>query len=806
MEGPFQRLKLYESRDTLWFTGSSSIEVKENSENEVYLSIPRSKSLTLQVQVDRQMNSEKMATLVQQKTILSTMNDIQAIFGFFKSATGMVMVVVTRSEEVAAINGKKVFVVRDHVLIPIAYKPRITMEETRYRNFIAMADINNNVFFSYDYPLHRSWQSCALQRDAWNDEPAKGLDLEASSTRFVWNAHAMAPLLQLLRVNEKVATEHSQEDARLLSRLFLPFICGYVGDCRIDVREAPRSNKETPGAPSSTSSAEETSSDQSKPNSEGQADAEEAALSVQYVLISRRSTAFAGTRHLRRGMNVRGDVANEVETEQLLIRSDRPTVASYVQYRGSIPLFWHHVNLLSPMPAIQFDPPNAVSSSSHAEAMSTTVDSSTSGHWGYLQRRYGRCIHVMNLLRQTPSHREGGLYAAYRDACGLLETEATSRWLQYHDFDLLKDGKTQLHVLVDKLTQAVFETGICTRPLLPPSPLSSPPHAPVSSDSSSTETDGVPGEDSLESLAFEDESDLQHGVLRTNCVDCLDRTNLGQFLAGRIALTLQLEALGLSSDSPPITDTTALDAQPLNASDRLTEAKLTELQSKLLALWTKNGDSIALQYAGSSAMHRMEEKTKEASAADSKRSGKSSAALEEQVDVATYLQANAAHHAASSSSPEPASSSISPLLLVGEPVEDDNAVLLQPLEEASPTSGAQTPTSPSPLPPSPPSTSSRDSPINDSGATEVGKTIVDTSKLSVVSNLATNAMISLQRYFLNISWDFERQYAFDYLLGNHCDTLPEPVWKQSPYPEKNRGSTDAFASTKAIELLMELHR
>jgi hypothetical protein len=499
-------------------------------------------------------------------------------------------------------------------------------------------------------------------------------------------------------------------------------------------------------------------------------------------------------------MNVRGDVANDVETEQLLIRSDRPTVASYVQYRGSIPLFWHHVNLLTPMPAIQFDPPNAIASCGDTEATPATMGSSTTGHWGYLQHRYGRCIHVMNLLRQTSSHREGGLYVAYRDACGVLEAEATSRWLQYHDFDLLKDGKTQLHVLVDQLTQAVFETGICTRPLQPLAPSPSP-GAPVSSDSSSTETDNVPDDGRAVSLAFEDEADLQHGVLRTNCVDCLDRTNLGQFLAGRIALTLQLEALGLSSNSPAIANTTTADAQlsPLAVSDRLAEEKLTELQSKLLALWTKNGDSIALQYAGSSAMHRMEEKTKDASAADSKRSGKSSAALEEQVDVATYLEANASHHAASSSSP-------APLLLVGEPVEDENAALLQSTDEASTASGAQTPPSPTPLPPSPPSSSSCDSPISDSGTAEVGKPIVDTSKLSVVSNLATNAMISLQRYFLNISWDFERQYAFDYLLGNHPDTLPEPVWKQSPYPEKNRGSTETFASKKAIELLMELHR
>ena len=32
----------------------------------------------------------------------------------------------------------------------------------------------------------------------------------------------------------------------------------------------------------------------------------------------------------------------------------------------------------------------------------------------------------------------------------------------------------------------------------------------------------------------------QVGVLRTNCVDCLDRTNIGQFCFGKVALREQL--------------------------------------------------------------------------------------------------------------------------------------------------------------------------------------------------------------------------------------------------------------------------
>jgi hypothetical protein len=38
---------------------------------------------------------------------------------------------------------------------------------------------------------------------------------------------------------------------------------------------------------------------------------------------------------------------------------------------------------------------------------------------------------------------------------------------------------------------------------------------------------------------------LQNGICRTNCVDCLDRTNAAQFVFGKRALGHQLYALGV---------------------------------------------------------------------------------------------------------------------------------------------------------------------------------------------------------------------------------------------------------------------
>lgn len=56
------------------------------------------------------------------------------------------------------------------------------------------------------------------------------------------------------------------------------------------------------------------------------------------LLISRRRHGMAGTRYLARGLDDEGNVANFVETEQILVY--RELIFSHVQIRGSVPLFW----------------------------------------------------------------------------------------------------------------------------------------------------------------------------------------------------------------------------------------------------------------------------------------------------------------------------------------------------------------------------------------------------------------------------------------------------------------------------------
>ena len=58
--------------------------------------------------------------------------------------------------------------------------------------------------------------------------------------------------------------------------------------------------------------------------------------------------------HFRRGIDAEGHVANFNETEQILLVGDESgTQLSFVQIRGSIPVYWAEVNTIRYKPDVQ---------------------------------------------------------------------------------------------------------------------------------------------------------------------------------------------------------------------------------------------------------------------------------------------------------------------------------------------------------------------------------------------------------------------------------------------------------------------
>ncbi len=71
-------------------------------------------------------------------------------------------------------------------------------------------------------------------------------------------------------------------------------------------------------------------------------------IDVHLILISRRNRHRAGVRMHCRGIDDDGNVANYVETEQIL--STGTNIMSFIMIRGSVPIYWSQ-------PGIRYRPP-----------------------------------------------------------------------------------------------------------------------------------------------------------------------------------------------------------------------------------------------------------------------------------------------------------------------------------------------------------------------------------------------------------------------------------------------------------------
>ena len=96
---------------------------------------------------------------------------------------------------------------------------------------------------------------------------------------------------------------------------------------------------------------------------------------------------------------------------------------------------------------------------------------------------------------------------------------------------------------------------------------------------------------------------MQNGVARTNCIDCLDRTNAAQFVIGKRALGHQLHALGVISDTSIDYDT---DAVNLFTHMSVMIAGRIFLFLTIDCRYHDHGDTIAIQYGGSHLVNTME--------------------------------------------------------------------------------------------------------------------------------------------------------------------------------------------------------
>uniref|UniRef100_A0A4X2K355 Synaptojanin-1 n=1 Tax=Vombatus ursinus TaxID=29139 RepID=A0A4X2K355_VOMUR len=244
-------------------------------------------------------------------------------------------------------------------------------------------------------------------------------------------------------------------------------------------------------------------------------------------LISRLSCERAGTRFNVRGTNDDGHVANFVETEQVIFLDD--AVSSFIQIRGSVPLFWEQ-------PGLQVG--------SHRVRMSRGFEANAPAfdrHFRTLKNLYGKQI-IVNLLGTKEG--EDMLSKTFQSHLKASEHAVDIQMINFDYHQMVKGGKVEkLHSVLKPQVQKFLDSGFFY-------------------------FNGIEVQRS------------QNGTIRTNCLDCLDRTNSVQAFFGLEMLAKQLEALGLA-EKPQL---------------------VTRFQEVFRSMWSVNGDSISKIYAGTGAL------------------------------------------------------------------------------------------------------------------------------------------------------------------------------------------------------------
>lgn len=256
------------------------------------------------------------------------------------------------------------------------------------------------------------------------------------------------------------------------------------------------------------------------------------------TLISRRSTKRAGLRYLRRGIDDEGNTANSVETEQILSSAtwDSATdkIFSFTQFRGSIPLFFSQS-------------PYSLKPQVNTWGSDETNLKAFRRHFADISARYGS-IYCASLVDEKGT--EAVIGEAYErqakalNSDGGVDGKGTNLGFEWFDFHNVCRGMRFENV------SRLFDT-----------------IGPFLRSTSWTE------------ITNDQVTKRQSGVLRTNCMDCLDRTNVVQSACARGALEAQLSAGSFNID---------LQNDPST--------------SWFNNLWADNGDAISRQYAGTAAL------------------------------------------------------------------------------------------------------------------------------------------------------------------------------------------------------------
>ncbi|OIW23973.1 putative SAC1 protein [Coniochaeta ligniaria NRRL 30616] len=478
---------------------------------------------------------------------VSRVTSIAGILGMIRLSLDKYIIAITKAEPAGRLKGQMVYKVISTDIFPLRERQIRDPDEDKLLALLRAQLKTGPMYFSYSIDITNSFQ-----RQAQHD-PASPLWTRADD-RFFWNRFIQSDFIDF-RTRGGRGQPAPQPG---IDPYILPVIFGVL-----EIR--PTHFKSTP---------------------------------LTLVLITRRSRHRGGTRYFSRGLDDEGHASNYNETEQVVVLNDNSgsgmggfagsgdmqsgklggssasdgketQILSYVQTRGSVPVYWAEVNTLKYIPRIQIRAVEAALPAARA-------------HFEEQIRIYGD-NYLVNLVNQKG--REARVKQAYEQMVEALVTAPKERTqadqfteekfhtiepgtakelfdrLHYVYFDFHTETKgLQMHraqLLVDRLQDALDKQQYFRAVDMPGS--------------------------SHEGGRLEVRN-TQTSVVRTNCMDCLDRTNVVQSLLARHMLDRMFVDVGILARGSHFSD------------------EDTKFYFLFRNMWADNADVVSKSYSGTGAM------------------------------------------------------------------------------------------------------------------------------------------------------------------------------------------------------------
>ena len=257
---------------------------------------------------------------------------------------------------------------------------------------------------------------------------------------------------------------------------------------------------------------------------------------IQFILITRRSQNYAGTRYNTRGIDDNGNVANYCESEQILITGDN--LYSFCQLRGSAPVFFEQLGITAYTDITRTKHFSKEAFSKHLEEINEDFP----------------LVYFLNLLNQTKSVEAPIIFEFEKQ----IKLRMNNNDIRYKYFDMQNECPKDNYSNIDILMKYI---------------------------SSITEIFSFFALNLKTYMIYSE----QKGTIRTNCLDCLDRTNIIQMRASWIILENIFKKMNLDEQNTQ---------KIFNKKESFFSQDDNKLKEKFKDIWAENGDEISIQYAG----------------------------------------------------------------------------------------------------------------------------------------------------------------------------------------------------------------